>query len=486
MPRDGIHAPANSPSHRFRPLIGTLVLFVAAVLSGCTAYREMPLGKAIRSERLAAPNMERVRIRAAVLDHPLLKPVRFDERDGLSPDEAAVLAVLANPELRAVRDRRGIAASQLLQAGILPNPELGFSLETPISGNTGGQTNAFGLDLSWDVHSLVARSARVAAARAHAAAVDLEVAWQEWQVAEDAKRHLYRLAITEKQLAEATRLEKTFEDACNTTSCGVDSGALTALDLALAQTTLQEARIGVVHATSAVEMERQALNRTLGRPPEHKVKTQVELPTAFRREPPSSRELTKQVEERRLDLQALRLGYQSQEARVRAAVRSQFPRISLGVSATRDTDRLGTAGPGITFELPFFDRGQGDIMIERATRRQLFDEYTARLFEARADIARIVAGLRSVHRRIAAVEKSIAALEELSLAYSRGADSGRADVFMYFQAAERLGTKKLERFGLQQRQADLAIALELAAGAYLFTDDSAGAPAPGGKKHFGE
>ena len=67
-------------------------------------------------------------MQAKEIKHPLLKPIDFDIRNGLSPDEAAVLAVIANPKLRASRDERQLAAAQLLQAGILPNPQFSYAL----------------------------------------------------------------------------------------------------------------------------------------------------------------------------------------------------------------------------------------------------------------------------------------------------------------------------------------------------------------------
>jgi len=42
-------------------------------------------------------------------------------------DEAAAIALYSNPALRAIRDRRGLAAAPLVQAGILPNPVVSYS-----------------------------------------------------------------------------------------------------------------------------------------------------------------------------------------------------------------------------------------------------------------------------------------------------------------------------------------------------------------------
>ena len=108
---------------------------------------------------------------------------------------AAILAVIANPDLRAARDKKGLAQAQLLQAGILPNPQVSYSLDIPQAGATEGTTKAYNISLSWEIVSLITRNAKMAAAQNQAAAVDLEVAWQEWQVAQSARQHVYRLAL---------------------------------------------------------------------------------------------------------------------------------------------------------------------------------------------------------------------------------------------------------------------------------------------------
>ena len=126
----------------------------------------MPLNEAVIGERLTPPNMETIRIQASNIRHPILKPIEFDIRNGLSPDDAAILAVVANPKLRAIRDQRKLAAAQLLQAGVLPNPQFSYGLDAPTGGATQGTVNAFNVGLSWEITSIISRDAKIAAARA--------------------------------------------------------------------------------------------------------------------------------------------------------------------------------------------------------------------------------------------------------------------------------------------------------------------------------
>lgn len=166
------------------------ILFCAAsiflIFLACTSYHPQPLDEESVSKEPETPDMAGLRAKASTIRHRILEPVDFDYRDGISPDAAAVLSVIGNYELRALRNIKGIAKAQLLQAGILPDPQLSYALDLPVGGSTAGTVNAFGLMFGWDVELLITRGAEIDAARAESDSVDLDVAWQEWQIAEAA------------------------------------------------------------------------------------------------------------------------------------------------------------------------------------------------------------------------------------------------------------------------------------------------------------
>jgi len=419
---------------------------------------------------LAPPTERAIRIGAAHLVHPILKPVRFDLADGLSPDEAAVLAVLVHPALRALRDREGLAQAQLLQAGLLPNPELSASLEPVVGGDTAGRVTAFGLGLGWDLAPLLSRPAKRDAARAHAGSVNLGVAWQEWRTAENARLQLYRLALGRRRVTAAGERANTLQRVSDLVQRGVDHQVATTAELAAAAAALREARADLERANAAMEERRLALNRALG------------LPSALRLEPagdirlpllegiPSVRKLVSDLEKRRLDLQALRLGYASQEAEVRAAIRAQFPQLKIRFTGARDTDGVSTIGPEITLALPFFDRHQARIARERATRQELFDEYAARLFAARCEIARLVQQASAVSHRIARAGEAIEALSRLAAKYRAAAEHGVAGILDYERTRARRQGRTLEKLALQEKFTEIEIALEIASGRSIAPD----------------
>jgi len=471
-PRGQVAARAPGPSeycelHCLANDMLGLLLLLTLTLTGCATYHPMPLDKAAVDKALAPPALESIPIKAKVIHHPLLRPVNFDLRDGLSPDEAAILAVIANPKLRALRDQKGLAQAQLLQAGILPNPQISYSLDIPMAGATTGTVKAYGLGLSYDLVSLITRAARVAAARNQTAAVDLDVAWQEWQVAQAARLHVYRLALLNRQLAVARDEEQGLQENVHTVKQALDLGYVTVVNLAAAQATLQKVHTQVLAIAQQRERERLALNQALGLPPQQHLPLAASMDVPVSQSLPALTPLLEGIQARRLDLLALKMGYQSQEERLREAILAQIPKITIGFLHASDTTHVITSGFNIAIDLPIFNRNQGKIAIARATRQQLFDEYISRLFTARADVARLLADMTSIQKQIRSMEQSIPTLKNLVTTYYHALLKGNADVLTYYNARDELIARQLDVLNLKLNLANQRIALEIAAGEYL-------------------
>ena len=444
-------------------LLAVLVLFLQA----CAVYRPKPINEQAVSKTLSYPDLASIRVIAKEINHPILKPLNIDFKKGISAQDAAVIAVVTNPALRAERDRRGVVSAQLLQAGILPNPTLSYSSDFPIGGNTAGTVTAYGLGLDWDVKALLTRGAKVDAARARAGSVDLDVAWKEWQVAESAKRHVYRLLYLEKQIAVGKREESELGENLMAVKKAVDLGDMTVIDLNAVDATLRKIHSTVLDIEQKQEQERLALNGILGFPPNSVIRLAEDIKIPSSEKVPSLQEIMNGLEKRRLDLLALKMGYKSQEANLRAAIRAQFPSINVGFSHARDNTDVISAGFSVSISLPFFDRNQGKIAIEKANRRQLYDEYLNRVYQARADAAMILANINSVEEQEDSAEKAADALQRLVNTSYRGFLEGNVDVLSYYNEVDSLFSKKLEVMKLRQDLADLHVALEITAGEFL-------------------
>ena len=286
-------------------------------------------------------------------------------------------------------------------------------------------------------------------------------------MAEAAKLHVYRIEIADKQVVIAKKALAGQKENRKLIFKGVELGEKTLIQMSSADTAVKEAELAVLTAQQQLQKERLALNQTLGLSTDKKINLQKKIAIPYFENLPSKEELLEGIENRRLDLLALRAGYDSQEARVRAAIKSQFPRISIGPSVGRDIENVDTAGFGLNIELPFFDRNQGNIAIERATRKQLFDEYLARLSDAKFEIIGILAEIKSTRKQINTVKQYLPALNKLAQSYKRAAEEGRSDYISYYQALNNLYSGQIELQGLQRKLIDLGIALEISSGCFL-------------------
>ncbi len=435
------------------------------LLLSCASYHPRPITHESVAKALAPPSEKTLRVRASKLKHPILKPLPINLSDGASPDEAAVIAVLANPDLQVVRDEEDIASAQLMEAGLLPNPQLSASLEVPAGGNTKGTINAYGLQLDWNINTLLTRNARVSGAKAHQGAVNLSIAWKEWQVAEAARLHWVRAFWFGKKVELLEKSVAGFKKNLEITQKAVKIGSKTGMALAAAKTSYEKARVALSTAKEHYEQERLTLNRIMGLPPSRLLPFQdVSIPRTWLK--PDVKKLLKNLEERRLDLAALRLGYKSQEEAVRAAILSQFPRIGIGIIHARDTDNVVTTGPALTLEIPLFNRHQGEIALARATRKKLFDEYLSRLYHARATIVSLSKQIHATESRISDLQKTIKTQQALVDLYRNALKTGNAEILTFVQAQIELSSLKQALVDQWRDLSELRIGLETASGWY--------------------
>jgi outer membrane protein, heavy metal efflux system len=446
--------------------IQSIPLAIACLLLGCSHYQPKPLTDEAVQQQLQTPTERQLTLQAAQIRHPLLKPIPFNLQDGLSPDEAAILAVLRNPELRVARDKHGIANAQLLQAGLLPNPTLSYNFAALNGGLNQGKVTGFGLGLAWEITSLITQSNKITAAEAEQQAVDLQIAWQEWQIAQVAKMAVYKLLAYSKQQLLLEEMARRFESNRALLQVAADKGLVTELE-----------RVAAINAKNGVDLRLQALvlqknqqqqrlNRALGLNPDETITLEPYQASTDEWAVPSYDKLTHDLTNRRLDLMALQQAYKNQDEQVHIAVLQQFPKISIGFTQTKNNSNYYTVGAGVSITLPIFDQNQGQISLAEATRQQLSDEYTNRVFQSNADIAELLTRITSLTLQIQSVYDAIPDLESLVKTYKQAIEVGQADVLTYYTSWNNCTDKKIELLLLQLQLVEARIALDIATGSY--------------------
>lgn len=407
----------------------------------------------------------RLKVRAEELKHQALAPVRVDLSDGLDPDEAAVLAVLLDPDLVAARSEHNVGRAQLIDAGILPNPVFSVALDHPYGNGAAGATNLLDLSLSVDTRTFVTRGARRAAAQASLEQIDLGIAWQEWQVAEQARLLTVRLAWVRRRLAlarEELGFEQKLADALRAAS---SSGDATLGQVGVQRASLEGVRTTVHDLEQAETNTESDLLALLGEPRQHTL--QVTAPTTPGSAPRTDATVLDACLAHRLDLQALRRGYVAGQERVRQAVLEQFPDIVVGVHYQRNETALQFIGGFVSFELPLFNRNQGSVAIGRATRQRLRFEYDARVASTRADLRRLRRLSALLRRQLPEVKASIPGLTNIEQQERAAVARGDLDRLSYQTVRTALFNQRLEQANLSQALAEAEVGLQTACGGPL-------------------
>lgn len=438
---------------------------IALFLVGCAQYTARPLSAAAVGAALVVRPPSAFWVQRARVLLPSLPALIVRPEERLSPDLAAVVAVVADPALRALRRREAVAASQVLSAGLLPNPTFSYGIGVPVSGV--GLINAFRIGLGLPIRSLLTEAPRVRAAEFHAQAVDLTVAWEEWQVAARAKALVYKLLVGHQEGQLLTREIHSLGHTVELLSDAEAAGYATLGVAGAARLTLHQTELSRIVVRRRVALERLRLRAVLGLPA-HAVLRLVGPRRSDNLAPSclSGAFWTSGLAKRRLDLLALRRGYRSQNAVLRASLAAQFPAITVGLDRARDTSDVNTLGGGVSIELPFFNHNQGAIASARASRRALFHVYAARLFAARATIHQLLTRIRYVRLEMRSTRSSSRALGRLEILYHRALTKQRIAALTYYQLLGKAVNARLLLLQDQARLDQLRVGLEAASGRF--------------------
>lgn len=434
------------------PRYGPALAFL--LLAGCASYTPRPLATAPSDSDIAALSRD-----AATIDRPYLKPANVDLAAPLDDNAIAVIAVLNNPDLKAMRTKAGVADAQVFSARLLPDPTFSLGLGGILSGPDPFSEIASGLGL--DLNALRTGKVRRQAAEAQAKQVRLDLAWAEWQTAGQARLQAVRIRRVQGAIdllkiddaAAQSLLARNLRAAArgDVASTGVEAvradAAATADKLRTAEHDLDAARLELV--------------KLLGLPPETRLRLAPSADNAPLLDPAR---LTQIALANRADLQALRSGYEVQEATVHKAILDQFPSLALNLNFTRDTGGNNILGPTVDFTLPLWNRNRGGIAVERATREQLKAEYDARLFQTRADIAAAASAVSLARRQRDAVRMQLPELDRLARVSRAAADRGDVSRATAEAAEGALRDKRVELATADQTIDEAMIALELLTG----------------------
>ncbi len=169
--------------------------------------------------------------------------------------------------------------------------------------------------------------------------------------------------------------------------------------------------------------------------------------------------------DRRPDLIALQYGYRSEDAKLRQAILSQFPNLTIGLVGGRDSSSIYSFGPQASFELPVFNRNEGAIALEQATREALNREFNARLTAAAGEIGALQSEQALLARQLAGIEPRLKEARLIAVKAEAAFKQGLFDERAYVDTQVALLMREEEKIGVERALLDGQVELATLIGA---------------------
>ncbi len=303
----------------------------------------------------------------------------------LTEESAIQLALINNRNLQATYEDLGIAQADLVQAGLLRNPSLGFSIRFP-EGSVGTVNTELSLVEDFlDLFMLPLRKRLAAEEFEHA---KLRLADQVFRLVGEVRQQYYVIQAVQ-QLVE---LRRTVLEAAQTSAELAErqqrAGNIGDLEFETERGTYQQAKLDLARDELQLELQRERFTRLLGL-----WGSQTDWTVSARlADLPSSENALDHLESlaiaRRLDLAAARQEAQVFAQALQVAKTSRFVgAVEVGVSRSVGPEAgIRVIGPTLRLELPLFDRRQGLIRRLEAQLNQSEKRLAALSIDARSEV----------------------------------------------------------------------------------------------------
>ncbi|MEP7243497.1 MAG: TolC family protein [Gammaproteobacteria bacterium] len=313
----------------------------------------------------------------------------------LSRERAIELAFTRNPRVRELYAELGIAEADVVQAGRLSNPRLGYVSLRPEGGGLSQITRSVSLNftdaLLWTSRVRMARGVferarETVAGKLLDVAARAETAWFDYVAAQ-------QIAELRRLVSEAGQHSAEFAGKLN------DAGNLSPGALALERAEAAESRITAARAKADEVRARKALAEAVGISARESWIVPAKLPAppaALSQASGSESQLLEQALATRLDLAAARREVTTLQDMTRVTRRFRWlGDVEGGYEKESETDGARLKGPSLALELPLFNQNQGGVLraqaeSERAQARLAALELTVRN-EVSASLDRIAA-----------------------------------------------------------------------------------------------
>lgn len=389
MQRQGVGSPLDSLRH-FR--LAWIVLLV-----GCQSAT--PTGPIVREVRVPQHSPAAT----ATPDEGLHRTgpeivLATDKRQPEGPLSLAQLTEMAlanHPSLEAAQARVDAARGQLLQAGLYPNPRIGWEADELFSGGNaaGEQGPVFQQEI---VTGGKLALAQAAAAQAVAAA-DWQAVSQRYELVTRVRRAYFEVLTAQQELEQYREILKVAERGLKAAEAAKEAGKGSQPDIVRAQIEIEKSKIQVQEAELRAEAAWKRLALAVGVPNLPATALEGKINAAA---PKFQWDAVERLLERSSELQEFRARQAWAEQQRQLAVAVVVPNVHLKVH-------------------PFysFPEQEGRLLVEAGVALPLFDRNQGNIFAAQAELARALRETRLVELKLA--ERLVAARRDYENARQR-------------------------------------------------------------------
>jgi cobalt-zinc-cadmium efflux system outer membrane protein len=395
-----------------------LCMALAALLAGCSAdpvdqgWQPMrPLGNDLATLRPPVdPN-------AADEPAPAVEPT-----GALTLPQALTLAMLHSPDLAGASWDVRMAEARALQAGLPPNPEIGFDLDSVSSPRV--------VEMVLSLGQVIFLSDKLAR-RKQVALLDRDMSGWDWEarrigVYSEATKAFVSLVAAQERLALAQEIVGLSRKLLETAGERVRSGKASPLEEMKAKVELGTVQADLEQARQAVLAGRQRLAATWGgtSPKFDKAQGRLEAGETI----PTIDQVFSLVEQNP-EVARWTTEMQRRGAVVRLERRSAIPDLTIGGGFKREKASGEAAARGLTvgvsIPIPIFDRNQGGIKESRYNLAKGHEERRAAKVRVLTEIADAYQSMASAHARSSILGRSVVpearkAFDAASAGYNEG------------------------------------------------------------------
>lgn len=334
-----------------------------------------------------------------ISDNNGVYPTQTLESTGfLSLAAALELAMRASPDIAVAAHEVEALQGNVRQAGIIPNPSLGVSVE-----DTRRETRTSTIQINVPIELGGKRSARMSAAERGLDAATIELTGKRAEIRATVVAAFYDLLTVQERLQLAQASVELAQRATNVAARRVLAGKVSPVDETRALVAEANVRAELALATSEVQIARRRLAATWGNSTprfEQVVEQTDSLPVL-----PSFEKLTQQLQQAP-SLSRARIEVERRQALARLERSRQIPDVTLSFGAKRD-EQLGRkqAIVGVSIPIPLFDRNQGNVQESLTRTNKARDELVATEVRLNSELAQ-------AHGRLGAARQELEFLKQ--------------------------------------------------------------------------